>query len=162
MDELPPEAIYDLTRPTEVAVSPDGDRVAFAASEADRSIRTRLFSHDSRCRPQRRVSTLSRSASLERDSRPVRTYRGRHTRACPSLGCETGKCKLGICVGQTVATAEPTDFARPLHRWATLSGSHSSGRRDEFVARGPGPVGGAEFVAGSESRSLDTASPPRT
>jgi len=35
MDELPPEAIYDLTRPTEVAVSPDGGRVAFAASEAD-------------------------------------------------------------------------------------------------------------------------------
>ena len=35
MDELPANAIYDLTRPTEVAVSPNGDRVAFAASEAD-------------------------------------------------------------------------------------------------------------------------------
>ena len=35
MDELPADAIYDLTRPTEITVSPDGDRVAFAASEAD-------------------------------------------------------------------------------------------------------------------------------
>ncbi|WP_459194361.1 S9 family peptidase [Halosimplex sp. J119] len=35
MDELPADAVYDRTRPTQVAVSPDGDRVAFAASEAD-------------------------------------------------------------------------------------------------------------------------------
>ncbi|MFB6140107.1 MAG: prolyl oligopeptidase family serine peptidase [Halosimplex sp.] len=35
MDELPADAVYDRTRPTELAVSPDGDRVAFAASEAD-------------------------------------------------------------------------------------------------------------------------------
>ncbi|WP_415378777.1 S9 family peptidase [Halosimplex sp. TS25] len=35
MDELPADAIYDRTRPGELAVSPDGERVAFAASEAD-------------------------------------------------------------------------------------------------------------------------------
>ncbi|MEF8853172.1 MAG: hypothetical protein V5A44_12160 [Haloarculaceae archaeon] len=35
MDELPTGAYYDLTTPGEVAVSPDGDRVAFTASESD-------------------------------------------------------------------------------------------------------------------------------
>jgi len=35
MDELPTAAYYDLTTPGEVAVSPDGDRVAFTASESD-------------------------------------------------------------------------------------------------------------------------------
>ncbi|WP_436907309.1 S9 family peptidase [Halosimplex marinum] len=35
MDELPADAVYDRARPTELAVSPDGDRVAFAAGEAD-------------------------------------------------------------------------------------------------------------------------------
>jgi dipeptidyl aminopeptidase/acylaminoacyl peptidase len=35
MDELPTDAYYDLTTPGEVAVSPEGDRVAFTASESD-------------------------------------------------------------------------------------------------------------------------------
>lgn len=35
MDELPTDAYYDLTTPGEVAVSPDGERVAFTASESD-------------------------------------------------------------------------------------------------------------------------------
>ncbi|MFB6151246.1 MAG: prolyl oligopeptidase family serine peptidase [Haloarculaceae archaeon] len=35
MDELPTDAFYDLTTPAEVAVSPDGERVAFVASEFD-------------------------------------------------------------------------------------------------------------------------------
>ena len=35
MDELPTEAYYDLTGPGEVAVSSDGERVAFTASESD-------------------------------------------------------------------------------------------------------------------------------
>jgi dipeptidyl aminopeptidase/acylaminoacyl peptidase len=35
MDEVPAEAFYDLTAPSGVAVSPDGDRVAFTASESD-------------------------------------------------------------------------------------------------------------------------------
>ncbi|GAB3672523.1 alpha/beta hydrolase family protein [Halopiger thermotolerans] len=34
-DELPLEAFYDLTRITDLAVSPDGDRVAFTATEYD-------------------------------------------------------------------------------------------------------------------------------
>ncbi|MFC7141641.1 S9 family peptidase [Halosimplex aquaticum] len=44
MDELPADAIYDRTRPGELAVSPDGDRVAFAASEADSDEDERLQS----------------------------------------------------------------------------------------------------------------------
>ncbi|MEY7851513.1 prolyl oligopeptidase family serine peptidase [Natrarchaeobius sp. A-rgal3] len=37
MNELPADAIYDLTRPMEVAVSPDGSRVAFQVLEYDRA-----------------------------------------------------------------------------------------------------------------------------
>jgi dipeptidyl aminopeptidase/acylaminoacyl peptidase len=43
---IPTDAYYDLTRITEVAVSPDGDRVAFVATDADpeeESHRTSLF-----------------------------------------------------------------------------------------------------------------------
>ena len=36
MNELPADAVYDLTRPMQVAVSPDGARVAFQAVEYDR------------------------------------------------------------------------------------------------------------------------------
>ena len=35
MDELPTDAFYDLTTPGQVAVSPDGERVAFTATESD-------------------------------------------------------------------------------------------------------------------------------
>ena len=45
-EPIPTDAYYDLTRVTEVAVSPDGDRVAFVATDADpeeESHRTSLF-----------------------------------------------------------------------------------------------------------------------
>ncbi|MDG5758181.1 S9 family peptidase [Natronococcus sp. A-GB1] len=65
--ELPLEAFYDLTEITDVAVSPDGDRVAFAATEydqdADEAVTSLFVAPTDGSREPHRLTTVAGASS---------------------------------------------------------------------------------------------------